>query len=90
MSRLNGDMPETRKPPIMLFGVAAMGNVQCGGDNSRNVINVIVRPGLLVIHESHTLLIYFLNGPYTLLSKGWSLWLQCGGNDSTVTPLLLQ
>lgn len=42
-------------------------------------------PGLLFIHFSSDCLWYTLNGYIKLTSKGWILWVQCGGRQTMVT-----
>lgn len=47
-------------------------------------------PGLFFIQLSMARLTYIFKGPYTLLSRGWSLCEQWGGKDTRTTPCCLQ
>ena len=72
MFLLNCTIPVQENPDIIFLGVIASGKA------SRTIPGiwyiVIVWPGLFNIQESQTLLTAFLNGPYTPLSNGCSLW----------------
>ena len=49
----------------------------------------IAVPGFLVMHASYVQFTYVASDPWTVLSRGWSLWLQGGGKMRTATSLCL-
>jgi hypothetical protein len=50
---------------------------------------VLVFPGFILIQASLAEFIIFFNGPYTLLSRSWSLC-ECRGKESKTIPERLQ
>ena len=77
-------MPVARKPDKMFSGLNARGI-----DFPRHCATsymVISLPWLLNIQSLQASWKYFLRGPYTVLSSGWSLWLVWGGKVNRTTP----
>jgi hypothetical protein len=50
---------------------------------------VSAAPGCLFMQTSYVQMTFILSDPLTDLSRGWSSWLQCGGNMRIATPLSL-
>lgn len=88
MFGLYGWMPVARNPLVMFDWVSA--NARAGVQISGKSVTLIGFPGFDRKRAAQPRFRAFFKGPKTERSSGWSLCVQCGGNDSTVMPFSLQ